>query len=244
MPDRHSSVESVKSYLLGSLDEHTTAAMELLYFSDARFLERVKGIETELIEEYLSHRLSAEQARRFEERYFTLPELKERYEEVRRQRNERISVTQRPGARYPAFALGALALAAILIAPWIFSRFRSQSVAQQTDSAPVMTIRLTPGVVQGDRSRQVEFALPATGLVRFQFELPGRVEGANYEVVFSPLAPGQGTWNSRGSSPGGGQLEIDVGADHLQAGDWIARVSSSGAVVETYSFRVLPAQPK
>src|ERR1700733_14241433 len=83
MPSRHNSAESVKSYLLGTLDEREAEAIELQYFSDPRFLELIKGIEKELIAEYFQGRLSSAQKELFEERYrLKIPELRLTYQQT------------------------------------------------------------------------------------------------------------------------------------------------------------------
>src|ERR1700690_175760 len=77
------SSEAVRSYLLGTLEEGEAASVEEKYFTDRNFFLFVQGVETALIEDYLSGRLAPSVKSHFEARYLSIPDLRHRGEEVR-----------------------------------------------------------------------------------------------------------------------------------------------------------------
>src|ERR1035441_7497471 len=58
--------------------------IEERYFTDRAFFLSVQSVETALIEDYLSERLSPSSKKRFESRYLAVPELRRRVDEVRK----------------------------------------------------------------------------------------------------------------------------------------------------------------
>src|SRR5882724_11935603 len=77
----------MKDYLLGKLGDSEAAAVELKYFTDRRFLLRMRKTETRMIEDYLRGRLPSDDLRRFEERYLQIPQLRLRLDAVRKSLN-------------------------------------------------------------------------------------------------------------------------------------------------------------
>ena len=93
------SPEAVRSYLLGTLEEGEAASVEEKYFTDRNFFLFVQGVETALIEDYLSGRLAPSVKGHFEARYLSIPDLRQRVEEVRGTRVPSSTILWRPTCR-------------------------------------------------------------------------------------------------------------------------------------------------
>ena len=72
MRREHDSTQ-LRRYVLGALTEDERAAIEHEYFERADVLDRVCGAEDDLIDDYLSNRLAAEEHERFERHYLATP---------------------------------------------------------------------------------------------------------------------------------------------------------------------------
>ncbi len=83
MDMRHKQDESVRPYLLGTLDNRHAVALEEKYFVDRNFFGRVKDAEITLIEDFHEHRLSTAEKLHFEKRYLEVPDLARRVQQVR-----------------------------------------------------------------------------------------------------------------------------------------------------------------
>src|ERR1017187_7127574 len=83
MLPRHISVETVRAYLLGTLDPSAASALEDEYFATPALFTKILEEERSLILEYLEGRLAADQRPFFEERYLEIPELRRRFEQVK-----------------------------------------------------------------------------------------------------------------------------------------------------------------
>src|SRR5882757_5684418 len=79
----HMYSEPVKAYLLGILDEGKAAEVEQKYFTDRAFFLFAQQEEQRLIEDYLADRLPPAEVRQFELRYLSVPELRDKVEQLR-----------------------------------------------------------------------------------------------------------------------------------------------------------------
>lgn len=74
----HLDEAGIRRYLLGLLPEPEAEAVEAEYFASPEALERVRGVEDDLLDDYAAGRLGAGEAQAFERRYFATPALRQR----------------------------------------------------------------------------------------------------------------------------------------------------------------------
>jgi len=238
MPDRHNSIEAVKSYLLGTIGDRDAEALELKYFSDPQFLEWVKQAETELIGEYLDGVLPAAQKQQFEERYLKLPELHQRYQEVV---SSRARQAESASGFHWRYSFGAAFIALVVFSPWIVWKLRSHAPAA-VENGPVLTVQLTPGIVKGD-AREVEFAAPRRGRVHFSLELAGQKSPVDCFVTLRAVDGGDAApavWSSPVIRSANQRIDFEISALILRPSDYLFRAQDAGgAALGTYFFRVL-----
>ena len=248
---RHRSDESVRAYLLGTLDDREASELEAGYFTDPGRLERIRRAEQTLIEDYLKGRLAVADRERFELKYLKVPELAKTLEEVR----ERL-LHAGPAPRAwsgSAFRL-ALVCAAVLLmiaASWRYARQPSPeilAVAKAPATGPsAFTVRLSPGVQMGARSKSVAFAVPpGTGKLEFSLELPGRTASLECSARFLAVgADGRQAlvWKSpliRSRTDGVvWRAVFEPEAKSLYPSDYLVQVEDAdGRILETYIFRL------
>jgi anti-sigma factor RsiW len=92
-------------YLLGELAEPERLALEEEYFADPRIFDRMVAAENDLIEAYVSDKLSAAERAHFEQRYLASPQRREQVEFF--QRLARALTLEPPAAAPPSPAVGA-----------------------------------------------------------------------------------------------------------------------------------------
>jgi anti-sigma factor RsiW len=247
---RHKLREPVKSYLLGQLDDDAATRLESRYFTDPAFFHWVQDEETCLIADYLKGALPPRERELFEARYLTVPELKRRLEEVRGSAPgvRRVFLRVRWQIVFATLVIGFCALS------WLLWRGHGDGPPRMARnhfiSAPaaVLAVHLVPGLAKGAAARQVEFAAPTGGRVRLSLELPGRRSTVECRVALAAVASDgshQTVWTSPGmqSAAAGASQEATVELDSsvLRPGDYVGEVADvSGAVLETYAFRVAP----
>ncbi|MFL6229073.1 MAG: hypothetical protein ACJ741_09860 [Pyrinomonadaceae bacterium] len=144
-------------YLLGELSESEQAALEEKYFTDPQVFNQVLRIESELVDEYVHGRLSAEARERFEQFYVSRPALNARVkfagalaarlDQVEGAGTRQSTSTVSNWGRFltalrghsPAlgFAVALVILLAVLSGVWLFveSRRRQQPELAQTQPA-------------------------------------------------------------------------------------------------------------
>src|ERR1700728_2085368 len=120
----HSAMNSMKAYLLGRLDSSEADAFEDMYFADRKVLLQLKACEDDLIANYLDNRLTTGDGDLFERRYLSVPELRRRLDEARRQRMETVPVWARRGATW-RMALATLLVLAV-VGVWVHRRIPSK----------------------------------------------------------------------------------------------------------------------
>jgi hypothetical protein len=245
----------VEKYLLGQLDAQEADALEERYFGDPAFFRKIVLAEEALIKSYLGGRLPPSARERFEARYLTVPQLREKVEEMR-SRAETHSSAATFGAWWKPVMAGVAGIA-IGLGLW-FQLYRRSTSPQQlarVESAapsPVLSVHLTPGLIKDGDTRPVEFAPPATGTVRFALELPGEKSAIDCTAQLF-LVEADGHWRSLWASPkqahssevkGEQELTIDADAADFVPGDFILRVAGpDGQIRESYVFRVIRRIP-
>lgn len=90
--DHHST--RARRYLLGEATDQESAALELDYFSDESASDAVAAAEEDLVEDYLSGRLGADEAMQFERVYLVSPQHQTRVDTIRR-----LMAAAKPAAR-------------------------------------------------------------------------------------------------------------------------------------------------
>jgi len=247
----HKSSETVRSYLLGTLEESSAALIEERYFADREFFLLVQALETALIEDYLADRLAAPTKRRFEDRYLSVPDLRRRLEEVR------VLHTRHAQAGLPR-RIGFLLVAATVLlciggaTLWLFrGRMRTDLLPPSTtNTALLASLSLSPGISKGSPAPGAELALPSgRGAVRLVLELPGqRSQALCSAQVSSFSSDGSPTrvWSMpkpEWSTPfsGGQHLIVTFDSSVLRRGDYLVELlDTNGQVRESYTFRVSP----
>ena len=248
MRKRHTSVELVRNYLLGTISADDADRLEEEYFTDLTFFKKMQDLERKLIEDYLDGRLEGEDRERFRSRYLVVPEMRKRFEEIR---DRRQAVGLPLGLRWQ-YVVAGLTLIACALAPWLFLRGHGQGTTETVRNYPpsppaaVMDVELTPGIDKSGSAKEREFAIPKGGRVRLSMEIPGR--GSPVDCVVTVAAAGEtnAIWKSprmQTEALGSGQrVRVELDAATLVPNDYLARVEDTGGtVLETYSFRVKAA---
>ena len=105
----HYDDEIIKKYLLGSLPVEEAEAMEVAIATNGASFDRLCDVECELVDDYLSKRLSARETERFEKEYLITAPRIERFQiaqELKRMAGRR-SVERSPAIRRVSFAAAA-----------------------------------------------------------------------------------------------------------------------------------------
>jgi hypothetical protein len=137
----NASPESIRArrYLLGEATDDEGAAIEREYFADERGLERIEAAEEDLVEDYLSDRLTSEERSRFERGYLAAPHRRRRVDTMR----GLIALAQmsapapaaRPASPYVWASLAAAALLIVSAGAWWTLRTAPAAPAA-TDARP------------------------------------------------------------------------------------------------------------
>jgi hypothetical protein len=246
------SSEPVRSYLLGTLEENSAATIEERYFTDRAFFLLVQSVERALIDEYLSGLLEPSTRARFEQRYLSVPELRQRLEEVRR-RKALLTAADGP-ARNTRTLLAAAALLLCIAgaALWVYlDHMRLQSLPGSTPSQPVLaTVSLSPGLAKGEGPSVGRFrASSEKGDVRLVLELPGPSTPLLCSATLAVASP-EGGWKNVWLTPkpvwstaflAGQQITLILDSSLLQPGDYQVKVTGvDKQVQEAYFFHVTP----
>lgn len=160
--DQH---DELREYLLGGLSAPERDAIAGQYFESDSFFEQVEAAEDELIESYLRNELTARDHARFESRFLTVPEQRNRVEQARVLREALVGVTagsaEAPGPprrRFPASLGRAMAAAAglgllWLAGSWILQNSNLESQVEQ------LRAQLA---AERSRTESIESAAPAS----------------------------------------------------------------------------------
>ncbi|HEY6389873.1 MAG TPA: hypothetical protein VIX89_01275 [Bryobacteraceae bacterium] len=242
----------MRSYLLGTLEESSAAAVEERYFTDREYFLFVQDVETALIEDYLAGRLEPSMKGRFESRYLSVPELRHRLEEVQEERAATLRAIRQMHRTRLLQAAAILLVCIGAAAFWIYrNRVPFQPLPTATGSRPLIaTLHLTPGVLKGEGAKMAQIASPlGPGDVRLALELPGqRTQILCSAQVSMALADGgwKRVWSSSQPvlstpSSNGQDVVLTIDSSLLGRGDYMAEIRDvNQKVQETYLFRVSP----
>ena len=252
MDEVHKSEESVRAYLLGTLDERDAAELEQNYFENPAYLAWMQTVEDALIGDYLDHELSPAEQRRFEERYLALPDLKNRLNEViagRSLRPRKIWWTQTRLVATVAFVLTLAVMASLLVRQRSAEAVPGTVARIEYPAKPaVFEMQLSPGLTKGPRATANEFTIPTgTATVKLTFELPGRSSNQQLAIRFLTIdAEGHRklAWTATAASEASGndsKATVELQPTVLVPADYLAEISGrEGNVLETYAFRTIP----
>jgi anti-sigma factor RsiW len=240
-------MQTVKEYLLGTLSDTEASAIEEHYVTNPLFFNQVRAAEIDLIIAYLDGKLSPEEHEQFENRYLTLPALREMVERIRMQRAETV-----PAAVQRRRLILASSTAVILIFAF-FLRMGHRPQQQAGLHPPPAAVRLVlePGVTMGPSSQSKLLKLPSPAApIAMVAELPGQTSSADYiatlrNVDAERTQPALWTSNLTRSMPGQGGQEVTVTLDSsiFTPGDYILELKTqTGKTRETYLFRATASQ--
>lgn len=240
--------DAVRSYLLGTLPDNEANTLEERYFTDRVFFREVTGVETKLIQDYLTSRLSAGERRRFEARYLHVPELQKRLEEVRQTMPVPVS------GRWwgvPRFALAGVVAAGVATGVWVYHVRQGQRSAEPVPMAknelPAQAndpaFHLSPGVRMSGAGDSNRLVIPRSSpAVKLILELPGAAVGIEVEARLQAVQDDGQRRDvaklSQSTEPA--RVTLPVSSSVLVAGDYVLSVrSADGKVQETYTFRIV-----
>jgi hypothetical protein len=250
----------VRDYLLGKLDEQSSAELEEKYFTDRTFFLQVQAVEFALIETYFRGQLSRSDRRRFEERYLVVPDLRKRMEEVRRRKGYPVPEPWPPQAAWSfgwRWAVTGAVVLALGVGLWTYRSARpgpaSPPVVAPAVQLPVIGMQLSPGALMGGDTGAGVLVVPQTpSVLHLTLEFPGRASALEVSAQIS-LVGDHGersvVWQSAdpvSTSPvaGGQAARFDVPTILLRRGDYVVEAGDpKGEIRETYVFRVVPGKP-
>jgi len=247
-------VDLMRDYLLGKLDDQSSAKLEERYFADRPFFLRIQAVEFSLIEDYLRGKLSESDRQRFERRYRVVPEMCRRLEEVR----QHLGLPM-PADLPPVFgfawrpALAAVVMVVFGVGLWTYWHIRQEprhdlAVVAPAVQLPVIQLRLIPGQQKGENAGGAQVVLPASpAILRLELEFPDHA--AAFEGVATLYLAGDGertvVWQS--TQPvtsvrvAGGQSAIfELPTALLRRGDYIVDAGPVHGAPSSYVFHVLP----
>ena len=117
MKTSHKSDKAMRAYLLGLLPDREAAAMEQRYFTEDACFHEIEEEENALIADYLDDKLPPDERELFVSRYFEVPELQRKVDEIRSQHTAIAQPVQRTS--WIEWRIAA-ALALVLVLAFIF----------------------------------------------------------------------------------------------------------------------------
>lgn len=111
--DLHAS--SLRRYVLGAATDHEAAAIERAYFDSAEALEEVRAAEVDLIDDYVSGQLTADERHAFQRRYLTTPARRQRIAVARALGNAATARSNERKRRTRSWRVAALAAASVVL---------------------------------------------------------------------------------------------------------------------------------
>jgi hypothetical protein len=194
---------SIRRYLLGLLPEAEAEALEEEYFARPEALERIRGVEDDLLDDYAAGRLGPDDKRSFERRYLASQPLRDRVLAARALHRAAVAEaapTARPLVGRPTRWAWPLAIAAGLLLAVVAFWLRPVPPPKVADSS-------TPPTSAGPSERPAPDAAGTSSPAAVPSPSPprGAVTGARVVLALSPvLLRGQG---------GPAVLRIPPGAD-------------------------------
>lgn len=111
---REPNENAIRHYLLGQLPEAEAEAIEESYFAEPEAFDRVRGVEDDMIDDYVAGRLGRADVGAFEARYLAREPLRQRVDAARALRRAARAAPARPGAVRSLRWMAPLAIAAAL----------------------------------------------------------------------------------------------------------------------------------
>jgi hypothetical protein len=228
--------ESVKAYLLGLLDEESSAAVEERFFCDRTFFLRLAAEEKRLIADYIAGHLPENERRAFETRCKNLPALSHQVDIARAEFSARAGAESYRRLVVPLLAATVLlAVASIL---WM-KRGDSTRIADSNPPQPrppavsVETLTLAPGTyMDGDSSLP---HLPySSGIIQIRIDLPGQIKPVTGQIRVWFLSA-DGNWKTHWTSnhqsvseatAHGQQIVLELAGSQLPPGEYRAEILS------------------
>jgi len=235
-------------YLIGSMSDEERDGVGTRLFVDEAFAEAIDEVETDLIDEYASGRLSSADAKAVRIRLLNSE-----------RQQERLAVARAfaRANRHPDHSTGRLLCAAavfLLFAAglWYHSRGMVPAAAPVVEvngataipavpqpPAPVFAALLTSGGLRDGGIQEVTLPDHADRL-RFDLELPDNLPQAKYSVLLTGsrttvLDEHDLASHLEGETP---LLSIVIPHSVLQPGSYVAYVTSSGQRRQVYRFRI------
>jgi hypothetical protein len=241
----HNSAETVRRYLLGTLEDREADLLEDRYFTDAACYRQVRRIEESLIADYLNGRLSEGDRELFDARYRKVPELRQRLEEVSAQ-----LYRPRAGLRRGILTAG-VCIALCLLSITLIVRTRQPAVAPEGHRPPLpaaLIVHLTPGITKS-AGGGVSFPASPGSRINLLFEIPGlRTPISCVADIASLDAEGHRmpVWKSISAmsvpTVSGQRVSVEFDAAILKPDYYLGRiVDASGETLGTYPFTVRAA---
>lgn len=252
MISRHKDVKSMRAYLLGTADASAADAFEDRYFTDRGTFIHLNACERDLIIDYLDGRLSPAVARLFESRYLTVPVLRRRLEDVRRER--RVPIKRRAASSIFWQCAAAVLLVIAVFAGIRLSRFHTEVSLEAHQPAlvskaptPVLVIVLEPGINKGPGGG-TDLVLPASG-GGIRFLLEGRGLPHDRDIFADTTlieADGSAAMVRKSARPlpadfssGSPRFVLDLDSAILHRGDYMINLHErNGPVLERFLFRI------
>jgi hypothetical protein len=197
----------LRAYLLGQLGEDQAEALEREYFTDAERRERLAAEEDDLFDQYATQRLAPEDRRRFEQKYLSSPQGRDRVAFARAlHASAAARAAARPLARAAPWRVlaAAAALALVALGTWVVRYERARE-------AEVQRLRAAVGALSTRESEPRQLVEPAPAAAPQPTTSPGPVTTPPVRVATLELAPG--LLRDRGALP---LLQLPRGAESLR----------------------------
>ncbi len=245
MNSEHIQAGVVKSYLLGTLPDDQASAVEERYFADPAFFNEIRGMEIDLICQFLDEELTEEEQEQFERRYLQVPKFKKLVDEVR----ERRGAILRPRLMPRIVSVAAALVCVALISFFVLRKGLAPPVQKASVETPRqgVSLFLEPGVTMGAGSETRKLVLRSqVQPVSLVAELPGQTVSADYVARLFSIGRDGGRNNIFTSGQirsvprtGGQRVTVKLSSTDLPPGDYIMELQlAGGRVSETYVFRV------
>ena len=249
--------DELRQYLLGSLPESQQQRVEQRLLTDSKFFEELMANEDELIDQYLSKRLSERERRQFEAHFSLSKDHQQKIQfghVLRTYLQSRFEPRVERSVSKPLFGSfqhqhSALVFALILIVcfgalglAWLI--FKRQ--VQTTPGSYAAVVTLVPGSVRSEGALQRVKQAPENSAVQFKLEL-GTSEYPQYKVVLFREDQFLTSFEHLNAQNEAGHFIVTMTVDSgiLKPGDYQVRVdgisgNGQNEFKDQYRFRVIP----
>lgn len=250
---------ALRRYVLGASTEQESAAIEREYFESADALDRARAVEDDLIDEYVSGQLAADEHAEFERHYLTTPAHRRRVAVARALRtaasvksNHRrpVAVRWRPAAGLAA------ALVIVVLGVALVLRTRSLPGTAAVDSPPsataqapppppppvpepvrpdaiVVVLSISPILVRGSDQPASLAIAPGTDVVRLYLQGQGTERRFGRGRAIVGTVTGEQVWTGPAEAADRtaprALTRVDIPADRLRPDDYIVELLETDA---------------